>query len=104
VSQCSVCGHCDVCVTRRDHALNLLLTDALSGIGGLGHLAIQYAAKLGHHVTVFSSSADKEAEAKALGTRADLVYHRVHPACSLARAGMRTQVVMSSCLPLARSR
>jgi len=40
---------------------------ALSGIGGLGHLAVQYAAKLGYRVTVFSSSANKEAEAKALG-------------------------------------
>jgi len=37
------------------------------GIGGLGHLAIQYAAKLGHETIVFSSSADKEAEAKSFG-------------------------------------
>ncbi|KAK0622855.1 chaperonin 10-like protein [Immersiella caudata] len=33
------------------------------GIGGLGHLAIQYAAKMGAEVVVFSTSKDKEAEA-----------------------------------------
>ncbi|TVY82724.1 NADP-dependent alcohol dehydrogenase C [Lachnellula suecica] len=37
------------------------------GIGGLGHLAIQYSAKLGYETVVFSSSADKEAEAKFFG-------------------------------------
>jgi D-arabinose 1-dehydrogenase-like Zn-dependent alcohol dehydrogenase len=37
------------------------------GIGGLGHLAIQFAAKLGHDVVVFSSSKEKEAEARAFG-------------------------------------
>jgi D-arabinose 1-dehydrogenase-like Zn-dependent alcohol dehydrogenase len=37
------------------------------GIGGLGHLAIQYANKLGAEVVVFSTSRDKEAEARAFG-------------------------------------
>ena len=37
------------------------------GIGGLGHLAIQFSAKLGHETIVFSSSANKEAEAKSFG-------------------------------------
>jgi D-arabinose 1-dehydrogenase-like Zn-dependent alcohol dehydrogenase len=37
------------------------------GIGGLGHLAIQFAAKLGAEVVVFSSTPAKEAEAKAFG-------------------------------------
>lgn len=35
----------------------------------LGHLAIQYAAKLGAEVVVFSGSADKEKEALALGAK-----------------------------------
>jgi D-arabinose 1-dehydrogenase-like Zn-dependent alcohol dehydrogenase len=39
------------------------------GIGGLGHLAVQYAAKLGAEVVVFSGSADKEKEAVALGAK-----------------------------------
>jgi D-arabinose 1-dehydrogenase-like Zn-dependent alcohol dehydrogenase len=37
------------------------------GIGGLGHLAIQFAAKLGAEVVVFSTSPTKEHEAKAFG-------------------------------------
>jgi len=37
------------------------------GIGGLGHLAIQFAAKMGAEVVVFSTSASKEAEARAFG-------------------------------------
>jgi uncharacterized zinc-type alcohol dehydrogenase-like protein len=37
------------------------------GIGGLGHLGIQFAKAFGAEVTAFSTSKDKEAEAKKLG-------------------------------------
>jgi D-arabinose 1-dehydrogenase-like Zn-dependent alcohol dehydrogenase len=37
------------------------------GIGGLGHLAIQFSAKMGFETVVFSTSAAKEAEAKSFG-------------------------------------
>ncbi len=37
------------------------------GIGGLGHLAIQFARVFGAHVTAFSTSVAKEEEARALG-------------------------------------
>ncbi|EGN98661.1 hypothetical protein SERLA73DRAFT_181234 [Serpula lacrymans var. lacrymans S7.3] len=37
------------------------------GVGGLGHLAIQFAAKMGCEVTVFSSSDSKKQEALQLG-------------------------------------
>lgn len=37
------------------------------GIGGLGHLAVQYAAKMGCEVTAFSGTPEKEDEAKELG-------------------------------------
>jgi uncharacterized zinc-type alcohol dehydrogenase-like protein len=37
------------------------------GIGGLGHLALQFANAVGCKVTAFSSSADKEEEAKGFG-------------------------------------
>jgi D-arabinose 1-dehydrogenase-like Zn-dependent alcohol dehydrogenase len=37
------------------------------GIGGLGHLAIQFASKFGAEVVVFSTSSNKEQEAKGFG-------------------------------------
>ncbi len=37
------------------------------GIGGLGHLALQFARALGYEVTAFSHSPDKEREAKRFG-------------------------------------
>jgi uncharacterized zinc-type alcohol dehydrogenase-like protein len=43
------------------HAVGVL------GVGGLGHLALQFAAALGCEVSALSHSASKEAEAKAFG-------------------------------------
>lgn len=43
------------------------------GLGGLGHMAVKLAAGLGAHVTVLSRTADKEADAKALGAHELLV-------------------------------
>lgn len=40
---------------------------AILGIGGLGHLALQFASKMGCEVTALSTSPDKEAEARELG-------------------------------------
>jgi uncharacterized zinc-type alcohol dehydrogenase-like protein len=40
---------------------------AVMGLGGLGHMAVKFAAALGAEVTVLSTSAGKEADAKALG-------------------------------------
>jgi alcohol dehydrogenase, propanol-preferring len=40
---------------------------AVQGIGGLGHLAIQYAARLGFHTVALSSGGDKQELARALG-------------------------------------
>lgn len=42
-------------------------TVGILGIGGLGHLAIQFASKMGCRVVVFSGSEGKRAEAKKLG-------------------------------------
>jgi uncharacterized zinc-type alcohol dehydrogenase-like protein len=37
------------------------------GLGGLGHMGVKFAASFGAHVTVFSTSAAKEADARRLG-------------------------------------
>jgi D-arabinose 1-dehydrogenase-like Zn-dependent alcohol dehydrogenase len=48
---------------------NVRATDRVGvlGVGGLGHLAIQFAAKMGCEVVVFSGTDSKRAEAKELG-------------------------------------
>ena len=43
------------------------------GIGGLGHLAVQFAAKLGNRVTAFTTSPDKAEFAASLGAEAAVV-------------------------------
>ena len=40
---------------------------AVVGLGGLGHMGVKFAASFGADVTVISTSADKEKDAKALG-------------------------------------
>lgn len=49
---------------------NVRSTDRVGilGIGGLGHLGIQFAAKMGCEVVVFSSTESKKEEAKSLGS------------------------------------
>jgi len=49
---------------------------AISGIGGLGHLAVQYAKAMGLHVAAIDVSDDKLALAKSLG--ADLTVNALH--------------------------
>lgn len=48
---------------------------AVIGIGGLGHLALQFAAAFGCEVTAISHSANKEAEAKSFGAHHFLTLH-----------------------------
>jgi len=45
----------------------------ITGLGGLGHLAVQFARALGADVTVLSHSANKEEEAKQLGAHSFIV-------------------------------
>jgi uncharacterized zinc-type alcohol dehydrogenase-like protein len=44
------------------------------GLGGLGHLAVKSAAALGADITVFSTSEDKEADAKRFGAKDFVVW------------------------------
>jgi len=56
---------------------------AIVGIGALGHLAIQFAAKLGRHVTAFSSNPDKATDAKKFGA--------MHFVCTKDEAAMKAE-------------
>ena len=53
--------------TALSHTVSKEKRVGIFGIGGLGHLAIQYAAKMGAEVVVFSTTAAKEQEARNWG-------------------------------------
>lgn len=52
------------------HGVNATMKTAVVGIGGLGHIALQYLAKSGCEVTAISSTHSKDEEARALGASA----------------------------------
>ncbi|MGC9159543.1 MAG: NAD(P)-dependent alcohol dehydrogenase [Terracidiphilus sp.] len=62
-----LCGGITVYNPLRTHGVNPSSRVGIVGIGGLGHLAIQFARVFGAEVTAFSSSPSKEEEARSLG-------------------------------------
>jgi uncharacterized zinc-type alcohol dehydrogenase-like protein len=62
-----LCGGITVYSPIRSHGINPTSRVGIIGIGGLGHLAVQFARVFGAEVTAFSTSAAKEEEALALG-------------------------------------
>jgi|SRR5450631_72495 len=62
-----LCGGITVYNPIRTHGVNPSSRVGVVGIGGLGHLAVQFARAFGAEVTAFSTSASKETEALALG-------------------------------------
>ena len=62
-------------------------TVAVQGIGGLGHLAIQYAARMGFRTVAVSRGADKEELARQLGAHEYIDTEKVGAAEGLQRLG-----------------
>jgi alcohol/geraniol dehydrogenase (NADP+) len=62
-----LCGGITVYNPLRTHGINPSSRVGVVGIGGLGHIAIQFAHAFGAEVTAFSSSAGKEEEVRVLG-------------------------------------
>ena len=62
-----LCGGITVYSPMRIHGVNPSSRVGVVGIGGLGHIAIQFARAFGAYVTALSTSAEKEAEVRALG-------------------------------------
>ena len=62
-----LCGGITVYTPLRSHGVNPSSRVGVVGIGGLGHLAVQFARAFGAEVTAFSTSVAKEDEARALG-------------------------------------
>ncbi len=66
---------------------------AVLGVGGLGHLAVQFLAKFGTYVTAISSTHSKEDEARQLGAT-DFIATRGTD--ELAKAAMRFDFILST--------
>lgn len=66
---------------------------AVIGIGGLGHMALQFLNKWGCHVTAFTSSASKADEAKKMGAHAVL---NTRSADELKQAGGSFNFILST--------
>lgn len=62
-----LCGGITVYNPLRSYGINPSSRVGVIGIGGLGHMAIQFARVFGADVTAFSTSAEKEGEARQLG-------------------------------------
>lgn len=62
-----LCGGITVYSPMRTHGLHPGCRVGIVGIGGLGHMAIQFARVFGAEVTAFSTSPGKEKEARSLG-------------------------------------
>jgi D-arabinose 1-dehydrogenase-like Zn-dependent alcohol dehydrogenase len=60
---------------------------AVLGIGGLGHLGVQYAAKLGYRTVAIARGKEKEALAKKLGAHHYLDTTACDPAAELQKLG-----------------
>jgi uncharacterized zinc-type alcohol dehydrogenase-like protein len=70
-----LCGGITVYTPLREYARPAHRVGVI-GIGGLGHLALQFARAFGCEVTAFSTSADKEAEATEFGAHRFVVSTR----------------------------
>jgi uncharacterized zinc-type alcohol dehydrogenase-like protein len=66
---------------------------AVIGIGGLGHLAIQYLAKFGCEVAAISGTSSKEAEARRLGAGDFIATEKPD---ALAKAAMRFDFILDT--------
>lgn len=68
---------------------------AILGIGGLGHLAVQFAAKMGFHTVAIARGEDKEAYALQLGAKQYINSQTVDVAAELQKLG-GAKVVLST--------
>src|SRR6478609_6492402 len=60
---------------------------AVLGLGGLGHLGVQYAARMGFHTVAIARGKDKESFARKLGARHYIDSQGTDPAAELKKMG-----------------
>ena len=69
---------------------------AIQGLGGLGHLALQYANKMGYKVVALSSSGAKEKFAKDLGAHVYVDSSKENHAEALQKMGGAAMIVSTA--------
>ena len=70
-----LCAGATVYAPLRRHGIQAPHSVAIIGLGGLGHLGVQFAAAFGATVTAISHSPDKEKEAKSFGAHRFMTLH-----------------------------
>jgi D-arabinose 1-dehydrogenase-like Zn-dependent alcohol dehydrogenase len=68
---------------------------AVLGLGGLGHLGVQFAARMGFKTVAIARGRDKEALARSLGAAAYIDSHAQDPSAELQKLG-GAQVVLAT--------
>ena len=71
-------------------------TVAIQGLGGLGHLGVQYANKFGYRTVAVSRGADKEAFARKLGAHEYIDTTKVQAGAALKDLGGAAMIVTTS--------
>lgn len=71
-----LCAGVTVYASLRDAGMGSGQRIGVVGIGGLGHLAVQFASKLGNRVTAFTTSSDKAGFARELGAHDAVILPR----------------------------
>ena len=66
---------------------------AVLGLGGLGHLGVQYAAKMGFHVVAIARGKDKEPLARQLGAAIYIDSQSQDPAAELQKLGGASVII-----------
>ncbi|MGB3187930.1 MAG: NAD(P)-dependent alcohol dehydrogenase [Limnoraphis sp.] len=74
-----LCGGITVYSALRYAGMGSGLEIGVIGVGGLGHLAVQFASKLGNRVTVFTTSKDKAEFAHQLGADETVIVEKNQP-------------------------
>jgi D-arabinose 1-dehydrogenase-like Zn-dependent alcohol dehydrogenase len=76
---------------------------AVQGVGGLGHLALQYASKMGYHTVAISSGASKEEFARSLGAHTYIDTSKDDPVAKLNELGGAAAIIATAPNPKAIS-
>ncbi|KAF6843694.1 alcohol dehydrogenase GroES-like domain-containing protein [Colletotrichum musicola] len=76
---------------------------AIQGLGGLGHLAVQYGSRMGYKVAVLSSGSEKERFAKQLGAHEYIDTSKTDPVKRLTELGGAALLVATAPSPKAIS-